>query len=392
MNTLVGNKSLTLCVVVCLVFGMYSYTIEVYSGMTFFHTLSLLLLFIISIFSAIVAARFYTKPCSLYAWMSFFSVNFVNSISNMSSFYFPSFLYESYRLVLPFVIKNLVRLLNSKFISMMNVVVYVFLFLNLLILIGQNLFGVTAFSFIGLNVLDQKQILYNRPNGLTENANVIGVFAFFCFVYASYLPKNRALKMLSFIVVLLSTSKTSILTLILYIVIKNAKPSRKLLSVLIGLGVLIPVISFNVYNIKYKFLSYYVALQGLGDNVEGRILYWFYAIEHFFRKPFGSGLGTWGDYSSSFNPFVVEKYMYTSVSDSAMAHMIVEQGVLLPLYIFAIYTLIPVVGEKKDKSFFICCVIFMLTNFGFSQQLFLIGFFIAIAAMYFSNGVSVCEK
>ncbi len=392
MNILVGNKFITSCIVLCLSLGMYSYTIEVYSGLTFFHTLSLLFIFIISIFLVVVTARFHISLYSLYIWLSFFCVNLISSINNMAFLYFPSFLYELYRLILPVVIRNLVNILNVRFVFIMNMVVYIFLFLNLLILIGQNLFGVSYFSFIGLNVLDQRQILYNRPNGITENANIIGAFAFFSFVYASYQSKNRALKVLSFIVVLLSTSKASMLILIFYIATKNAKLSSKFLGFLIGLTVLVPVFIFNIYNIKYKFLNYYMALQGLDDNVEGRMLYWFYAIEHFFTKPFGSGLGTWGDYSSSFNPFVVDKNMYTSVSDSAIAHLIVEQGILFPLYIYAIYTIIPVVGEKKDRSFFICCCLFMLTNFGFSQQLFLIGFFMAIAAMYICSKDRFFEK
>ncbi|WP_157263619.1 hypothetical protein [Azohydromonas aeria] len=54
-----------------------------------------------------------------------------------------------------------------------------------------------------------------------------------------------------------------------------------------------------------------------------RLNSWLYSLANIIENPFGRGLGTWGDFSASLNPQIVNPI---TLSESQWAHMLVEQG------------------------------------------------------------------
>ncbi|WP_206747417.1 hypothetical protein, partial [Vibrio breoganii] len=55
------------------------------------------------------------------------------------------------------------------------------------------------------------------------------------------------------------------------------------------------------------------------------------SLRIFSENVFGLGLGTWGDFSATFNTKLIE-YPIVTMSDSATSHQLAEQGVFIVLY------------------------------------------------------------
>lgn len=365
--------------------SLASYVFKVYFGFNYIYSLAVLFLVFCFLFVAITERKIKSsKRDTILLLIYLMLITLVSVFFNSETFYFYSFFYEFYKILCPFVVISLFS--NDKIISRgANNVLFVFLLLNAFVLLFQNIYGVQYFDFIGLSVLDEKQILYNRPNGLTENANVIGSFAFLAFVYAFNID-NKNIKYISFIVVFLSTSKTSVLVLLFYLAIRMYGKNF-IRGCILALFILLPTIytlfKMNVFSIMDKFERYYTALfDGAGgDLVEGRIKYWFIAFDKFAHQIYGYGLGTWGDFSSSFNPIVNFAYDYTRTSDSYASHLLVEQGVISLLFYIILFCFIKTSARGRDMiAFYLSILIFSLTNFAFSQQLFLVGFGLVIAS------------
>ncbi|TKF48136.1 O-antigen ligase family protein, partial [Vibrio sp. F13] len=145
----------------------------------------------------------------------------------------------------------------------------------------------------------------------------------------------------------------------------------------------------DLYSVRSKLESYTSYIYYLSQDVstldlrfiEGRIYFWIHALNIFQNNFFGLGLGTWGDFSSSFNPYVKSITAYNDSSDSALSHYLVEQGLFAILYLFIIYFSLKKSGSKVN-SFFIILFILFLTNSGFSQPMFYLGFWINAILFY----------
>ncbi|WP_063656204.1 O-antigen ligase family protein [Aliivibrio fischeri] len=372
-------------------FGIFSYIFKAILGFNYAYTLSILMLVTLSLVVMLVNG-FKTKCFHLriYAVIVFFILFFISTL-NDDYFSLYSFLYELFKLSTFFLVLSLISRISSNGHRKIINIVIVFLLLNFFILIFQNLFGVTFVEKFGLPIVDKMQILYGRPNGLTENANVIGSFSFLSMVaFINFYEKKREFKylifvVLSFFIIMLSTSKTSILIALFYLsFFMNNKLIRVFAIVLIFTLASYLYVN-NVYGLESKVIRYIDGFNNFEATllVEGRIRYWIIAIQIFIENPFGLGLGTWGDFSSSFNNKVVNSSLYTKTSDSALSHYLVEQGVFLLLYLHILYRYIP--DFNKKGIFFISIVLMFTTNFGFSQQIFLLGTWFVAGSIYFKE-------
>ncbi len=308
---------------------------------------------------------------------------------NYKFFYFPSFLYEVYKLSTPFIMLTMLFFDDKLLKKIVILLIYLFFFfvsINLFVIVLQHVFGANIVKFIGMNLAFQFR--NNRPSGLTTSANTIGDTAVFIFVFFLILKENikeiaiekyeRLIRIgaaLSSLVIIFSTSKHAILIFFVYFIIKNKFDKKKmaqyfLLICLIGSVMIL----LNIMGIRDKLEMYYYFIASFKSldisRVELRLLSIFDGVKIFINHfPFGTGLGTWGDFSQSFNNNAQFWGLRNKMSDIYLIHLLVEQGIFIVFYAgIIVYTL-----YKKGVLGNYLLVAILLASFftmGFSSSIF----------------------
>ena len=305
----------------------------------------------------------------------FYRNMYISSSFSVAFEYFKLFAPFSLCLVLNSVKRNdyyVTRLMRN----ILNVVI-LFLLINLAVVIVQYMFGVGIVSYLGIEVADI-QLRNERVTGITYGANEIGDFGLLAYIFFHILMQKSLYKVdvsqriiksgifLSISLVMLSSSKHAILLLIIYLILFNLRSLKTILKfvpVIFIAGALI--LYFDLYGVWTK-LSYYSGLIQLADQAQyidprflevraRNIIRGIVIINDNF--PFGTGLGTWGDFSKTFNP---NSPFEVQMSDSYIFHILVEQGVLSVFYFLFLWSLL-----KHSKSgiilFLILFPIFIMT-------------------------------
>jgi hypothetical protein len=301
----------------------------------------------------------------------------------------PSFLYEVYKLSTPFVLLAMLfmddRLFRKTVISIFCLFSF-FIVINFVVIVLQHVFGASIIKFIGMNLT--YQFGNNRPTGLTTSANTIGDAAVFIFIFFLIVKENikeldmekseklvKIVIILSSFVILLSTSKHAVLIFLVYFIIKNKFEKKKMVQYFLLICLIGSVmILLNIMGIRDKLEMYYYFIASFKSldtsRVELRLLSVFdgvkIIINHF---PFGTGLGTWGDFSQSFNNNAQFWGLRNKMSDIYLIHLLVEQGIFIVFYAgIIVYTL-----YKKGVLGNYLLVAILLASFftmGFSSSIF----------------------
>lgn len=317
-----------------------------------------------------------------------------NVIINIEFFHFPSFMYQVFKLGIIFIFIPIVffpQRTQEKTIQLGVYLFFVFICLNLFVIILQYLFGIDVIQYLGMNIelIEHRLLKTFRPTGISRGGiNVIANAALFIFIITFYVKQNlnrfryyfinRKIINLTLvgciIVIFLSTSKHVLLLLFLlpFFFIKD----KRLLVVLAIIWVIcsFALYYFNVFLLQEKLNMYYYFFTNYGDlnlslvEYRARMIYMgMQIIVNYF--PFGLGLGTWGDFSSSFNPYVSAlPYGASIMSDTYAIHLVVEQGVFAFMYLLVIYFLL-----NKDRIplyMFLCIMASFLVTMGFGSSIY----------------------
>lgn len=387
---------------------LFSFQIK---GIINFDYLESIVLFVFFIVSAIYyirsllfqkVSKFILYNLLLFLFLIF--IIFIHSLVNhFDKIYTPSVLYEVYKLFTPFCfIPIFVLMIRGEINFIINILI-IFLLINMIALIAQYIFGVGIIKYFGVFQDVGHYISRNRPTGITANANIIGSFSVFIFIFTKTyyyelkgMVKNNSkifwLLSLSLSVTLLSSSKASYLCLVLFLILTGLSLRKIILSISFSFSFLYVALFFNVFKIKDKLYSYYDFLGLIShtsaikeSQIEGRLWAWYNAITLFKNDLLGYGFGTWGDFSSRINVNLTSFNNYIDFSDSSLSHLLVEQGVFTFLYFYILYRLLNYVPNKVP---IIVIIFFMtITTYGFSQFLFYIGFWLLVSfSLYKQKG------
>ncbi|WP_230849611.1 hypothetical protein, partial [Vibrio harveyi] len=314
---------------------------------------------------------------------------------NYDYFYIPSFIYELYKIGTVFFILPMYFLFRYNNVDFIIRSLNIFMVINAFVLIAQYLFGVDIINNLGISYDLSHYAERNRPTGLTHNANVIGVLSLFVYLFSRIdcVRLNNGSRYLGFIsifVLVLSSSKASLMCFVLYFLLSRLSFRNVISIIVFVIIVTISIIKFNLYGITDKLSNYAIFIDALmeGDlikpgSVEGRLWGWYLATILFSHSYLGYGLGTWGDFSSRINPYVDSMNYYEPYSDSALSHYIVEQGFFVVIYLLSIYFFIP--KNKERWKLFLIFMLLLITNYGFSQSLFCFGFWLLICGYKYSE-------
>lgn len=365
--------------------------LHLYTGISIFGKISAIFLSIIVSIYYIVRNKF-SKIIfnNIILFLFIILLNFIiNYLYFKNTFYITSFIFEVYKLGIFFSLFILI-LLNKK--DSLTVVHYsinlfaIFIIINLLVLILQHLFGANITKYIGISSSAMDfQIERNRPSGITTGANIIGVSSLFIMIFFYYIKTNYIAFILSqkqriicnwiFIAsalnVILSTSKNALLLLIIFpFFIKKINLRLILILITIPLFIFIFLLEYNIYGLKDKLLMYQYVVNNYdsfnSSLVEHRALSILNGFHIFSQNfPFGTGLGSWGDYSSSFNPYIIDKNI---MSDSYFIHLLVEQGFLIFLYFALLFKTLNF--DKIGYFTFLSLIIIFLPTMGFGASTF----------------------
>lgn len=375
---------------------MYSFVISGVSRFYFFESVIVFLGVVFSAFYWLVINNAYSVSKRRFVSFCFFvllvsCITTLTLLSDLGYFYLPSYVYELYKLSYIFFFFPIMALFRYGKIDFVIRSLLFFIQLNLLVLILQYIWGVDILKYIGISYDLSHFASRNRPTGLTHNANVIGVLALFVFIFstldnmANY-EKICKLKWFSCIVVILSSSKVSILCLLLYTFFASVSLRTFFYYISTLSSIIFTFVYFDFYGVVIKFGNYigfilnvFNSVEVSSGQVEGRLWGWYIAFKLFLQNPLGYGFGVWGDFSSRFNPNTDSFALYEEHSDSALSHLIVEQGVFVALYLLSVYYIVP--KAKNAFLFFGVVVILFVTNYGFSQSLFCLGFWLVICGM-----------
>ncbi|ENB2087499.1 hypothetical protein D0258_002296 [Vibrio alginolyticus] len=265
--------------------------------------------------------------------------------------------------------------------SFVNIVLFYYS-LNLIFMILQVVINDNIVSLVGIPAeIYQDSQKAGRPMGLFGNLPALALSAVCIYVLVDQFFKDanvnsaKNLKIVLILTVFISTSKIAIIIMVLYYFIKNIDDNLiiKILPVSFFLG----VVSFYLIN-NELFLNKIEQLNNLislGDSflladlsmVDWRFYCYILASKIFFDNPFGLGLGTWGDFSATLNPDTSYDYLKVYMSDSAISHLLAEQGFLL--FIYLIIILYPMLVTKSKCFLYWSLIAFLsfITTMGFSD-------------------------
>ncbi|WP_141420489.1 O-antigen ligase family protein [Haloflavibacter putidus] len=303
---------------------------------------------------------------------------------------FISFFYEYYKLMvfmcfIPFLNNFRIESISSLLLSLRRYFIFV---------LGFN------FIFIILQIYTDNQILaaigYSelRVSGWTKIGRFTGLFdvgtlgaTALIMLLLNEMPgkKNKAyyiLLVLGILSILFSSSKTSYIIFIVWILILYRRYLLKhFIKIAIAIASFIAIAIYYTYDAiisKIEQYTYFFKsiehpfLINLGV-VEMRAMFWAQAIKIFLKHPFGLGLGTFGDASANYNPnaFKMSPNLWPDrvvvLSDSSLSHLLAEQGLVALIYLLLV--VYPLAKAKKLKTY-----AYMLLSFYFIQIPFTMGF------------------
>lgn len=261
-------------------------------------------------------------------------------------------------------------------------VALVYYTLNLVFMILQITISDSIVSLIGMPAeIYQDSQKAGRPMGLFGNLPALALSAVCIYVLVEQFYQDlnannaKVLKIILMLTIFLSTSKIAIITMILYYFVKNIEGNFifRMLPVSFFLGVVsLYLINNELFLNKIEQLN---NLMSLGDSflladlsmVDWRFYCYILAVKIFFDNPFGLGLGTWGDFSATLNPNASYDYLKVYMSDSALSHLLAEQGLLLIIYLVII--LYPMLVTKSRCFLYWSLIAFLsfITTMGFSD-------------------------
>ncbi|WP_426207110.1 O-antigen ligase family protein [Providencia sp. PROV272] len=254
--------------------------------------------------------------------------------------------------------------------------------INLLIMILQLVFGdhFVSLFLMPTEMYDDTQKA-GRVMGLYGNLPALSMSALCLFILfdqnISLFKKKHSskIKLIFSLTIIISTSKIALISLGIYYSLKYRK---KLITARI-FPIIILSIVFIIYLLyeprfinKLDQLEYIISLrENLNSAQLGHVDWRFYcyllAISIVSQNPFGLGLGTWGDFSSTLNNQITHTYFQVYMSDSAYAHIFVEQGIFSFLY-FLIILYPTIVARKKDTYIWpIIALVSFISTMGFSD-------------------------
>lgn len=363
-------------IVFLFILNLYSSFILGFTGIGIFDDISGILLVFFQAFLIISIPKknlFVSKLAKkiIIVYIMIFTLNFISSfIFNASLFNLNAFIYEIYKLstyliLVPIVFLNSKILLNviNKFIG----VIFFFLILNLFVTLLQFTLGANIITLFGLK--DPSFTDFTEQGlitGITPGKNINGLINFYMLVFCLILEKFTSittkynvnisskkikyLKYLCIIGIIFSSTKIVIFNFLLLLLIFSKIKARYKYTIVLSSIILVVfgMYNLNIYQLKEKVGGYRVLISKFDyvtrkysralNKVEARgidIVRCYVLTRRNFPK--GTGLGTWGDTSSSFNPKAKYTDQYSKSSDSHFTHMLVEQGILIFLYFYLFY-------------------------------------------------------
>ncbi|MFD2698168.1 O-antigen ligase family protein [Mesonia sediminis] len=323
---------------------------------------------------------------------------------------FISFFYEYYKL---FVFAAFIPLMSSinynnfkKILTVLKKLFIGVLGLNLLFIILQIVTNNQVLAWVGyseLRVSGWEKV--GRYTGLFDVGTLGATALMMLIINELSEKKDKAyfiLIGLSVISILASSSKTSYIIFFVWILIYFRKYLIKYilkitLGIILFLSIVIPY-TYEAILSKIKQYAYFIEMLDMPHLinlgvVEMRAMFWAQAIHIFKNNPFGLGFGTFGDASSKYNPEAYkmsaklwpERYVY--LSDSSLAHLIAEQGVITFIYLFLIS--VPFFKAKKWSHLGWMMLVFYLIQIpftmGFSAGTWPFLFALGYAIIYYEN-------
>lgn len=303
------------------------------------------------------------------------------------TFNFNSFLglfYETYKILIFLYFIPILHVMSFDqkviFYSWFERFCVVFFSINLGVISLQYAFGVEFLKLMGFGAeyLSNPSVR-GRYVGLFQGPNEFGDIAIAVFLFNEFWRglKYRQLRNILVISILLSTSKHAILSLLLVgilLVLCDQKFSGK--QKLLGLLSLPILFGFGLWlnsdAVVVKFNQYLTFILLAGDVVdplqfEYRALQIATGLRLLAQDIWGSGLGTWGDFSSTFR-VGLNNLPVSKLSDSALIHLLVEQGLFILFYLIVLLWII----LKADRNNIVIC--WALILFWFIASCFTMGF------------------
>lgn len=349
----------------------------------------------------------------------YISIIFIYLIASVAFMYssFYSFLYELFRLFSYLAFIPLFSILNKSerkdFISCFITISLLFYSINLLIIFLQVLLGPQIVGVFNLNY----EMYYTtskagRYMGLFSNLPSLSLPLLFMVILSDYMIKNnnegkiirktRWLKYIAIFTIVLSTSKIALLALIIYYLIKYKHRINNTLFVSL-LFIFIPVIFFllsfdpRMIN-KYDQITFLLNSDELLNEYGSGAIDWRFenivlSLRIFSENIFGLGLGTWGDFSATFNANPIG-YPIVTMSDSATSHHLAEQGIFVALY----YMILCYPGFKSSnihiRYYAFLPIIFFVASMGFSDSIVSLVYSLVLSYLVFeekSNENTSCQ-
>ena len=330
---------------------------------------------------------------------------------------FFAFFYEYYKLFVFMAFIPFLRGLNYENLKRVLLVVRkYFLFvlsLNFVFIILQIITNNQVLAWIGyseLRVSGWEKV--GRYTGLFDVGTLGATALIMLLINELAVKKDKIyyiLTILCVLSILFSSSKTSYLIFLVWIIIYfKSYFFKHFLKIVIGIFSFLTIVLLYTYDAifsKFKQYAYFFEmldtphLINLGV-VEMRAMFWAQAVKIFSNNPFGLGFGTFGDASSKYNP---DAYMmssrlwpdrYVVLSDSSLAHLLAEQGIFAFVYLTLVA--IPLLKSKRMNIYAYMLLSFYLIQIpftmGFSAGTWPLLFAFAYAIIYYENKYKGFER
>lgn len=329
---------------------------------------------------------------------------------------FTAYIYELFKQLSFLFFIPIFSALNKFSIRRLEILLINFLFyllsFNSLIIIIQYVVSPYIIRLFGISsIYIERAISLNRMSGIFENVNIYGDLSLLIYILNEIIPSNKhfkALRYVTIVSVLISTSKHAIIALIIILIVQNYKLVYKNISKAFYLFILLAIISSltylfnqNTFDSKIKSYTYLFSksenLNAVDEGqIEGRAQNFIDGINILKKNNyFGNGMGTWGDYSSSLNSNIDGfHYGYNKMSDSSIVHLVVEQGYISILYfllIFSGYFSIQKQNRKHFLTLFFAYLVFISITMGLSSGSWPILFSFIYAKLLFPNELKLSK-
>jgi hypothetical protein len=264
--------------------------------------------------------------------------------------------------------------------------------INLCIIATQYLVSPYIITYLGFSA---EQLTHSSKTGrwvgLFEGINTLADSALLLYLLNEYVrPKIYGILRIIFgLTVLVSTSKHAIIILALFTLFFNLNSHRYfsvnknglikyILVAILASTILAAGYYFNKPAVDSKLYQYTYFMHNIDDisladatHIEKRALNAGIGLSITHENPFGTGLGTWGDASSTHNR---HDYQFDKVelSDSNFIHLLVEQGVFVIFYYMLLYSAYFQAKRNGNSSHF--------------NALMLIIFLVSVVTMGLSSG------